>query len=79
MDIRCEHKKHGELADGILSVKCSSRFCGAGPGVVVLHRWDALTGAALPDKRFRDPGTVKVTKEGSTHATEHDSVAVRSS
>lgn len=55
MDLRCEHKKHGEIVEGILEVKCSSRFCGAGAGVVVIHRWDVLNGERLNDKRFRDP------------------------
>lgn len=54
MDLRCDHKKHGEFLDGVFEVKCSSRFC-AQAGVVVIHRWDALTGERLQDKRFADP------------------------
>lgn len=54
MDIRCEHKKFAELIDGVLYIKCSSRFCKE-PGVVVIHRWVAATGERLPDQRFRDP------------------------
>lgn len=53
-EIRCDHKKHGELIDGVLEIKCSSRFCMAGNGVVVIHRW-TLSGERLPDRRFRDP------------------------
>jgi len=55
MDIRCEHKKYAELSDGVLSIKCSSRFCKHESGVVVIHRWVAATGERLPDQRFRDP------------------------
>lgn len=55
MDLRCDNKKHAELEDGIISIKCSSRFCGAGTGVVVIHRWNVLTWERLPDQRFRDP------------------------
>lgn len=55
MDLRCENKKHAEFGDGIISIKCSSRFCGAGSGVVVIHRWNALTGEQLETYRFRDP------------------------
>lgn len=55
MDVRCEHKKHAELIDGVLYIKCSSRFCKHGSGVVVIHRWVAATGERLPDQRFRDP------------------------
>lgn len=65
MDLRCEHKKHGEIILGydgdvvvLIEIKCSSRFCGAGPGVVVIHRWDALTGARLEDKRFAVPTAI---------------------
>ena len=54
MEIRCEHKKHGEIHEGILEIKCSSRYCGAGSGVVIIHRW-TLAGERLPDKRFADP------------------------
>jgi hypothetical protein len=59
LDLRCDYKKHGELKDGILYVKCSSRFCKHEPGVVVIHRWDVLTGARLEDQRFRDPFPVR--------------------
>lgn len=55
MDLRCENKKHGELVEDVLEIKCSSRFCGAGNGVVIIHCWDVLTGKRLPDKRFSDP------------------------
>jgi len=75
MELRCESKKHGELTDGYVEFKCSSRFCGAAPGVVVLHRFSALTGKALGTTRFRDPGHDAM-KEGS-NATEHNPVAVR--
>ena len=54
MDIRCDNKKHGEILEGILEIKCSSRFCGAGIGVVVIHRW-TIAGDRLPDKLFADP------------------------
>lgn len=58
MDLRCESKKHGELNDGVFEVKCNSRWCGGGPGVVVIHRWDVVTGEALKDKRFKEPRRV---------------------
>lgn len=70
MDLRCDSKKFGELCDGVLDVKCSSRFCGAGPGVVVIHRFDSLTGELLETKRFRDP--MKEVQNDSA-----DSLAVR--
>lgn len=55
VDIRCENKKHGELTDdGLVEVKCSSRFCGAAPGVVVLHTFDAQTGKLVQTRVFRN-------------------------
>jgi hypothetical protein len=75
MELRCVAKKHGELEDGFLEVKCSSRFCGAAPGIVVLHRFDALTGKLLNTNRFRDPGP-EVAKEDRSDTT--DRTAVRS-
>lgn len=44
MDLRCGNKKHGEIENGVLEIKCNSRFCGAESGVIVLHRWDISTG-----------------------------------
>ena len=76
MEIRCEHKKFGELTgDGYIEVKCPSRFCGE-PGTVVLHRFDPLTGELITTKRFRDPVPVEI--EEVQGATQHNSVAVRS-
>jgi hypothetical protein len=77
-DLRCPHKMFGELVDGHLDVKCSSVFCGAGPGVVVIHRFDPLTGELTDTRRFRDPGT-KPLKEGRNNGTEHHPASVRHS
>lgn len=64
MELRCSSKKHGELTDeGLFEVKCSSRFCGAGPGVVVLHRFNPQTGLIVKTLRFRDPGPITVNEE----------------
>lgn len=71
MDLRCEAKKHGELNDSLVEIKCSSRFCGAGPGVVVIHRFDASTGELRETLRFKDPG-----RKGIGHAARNQS-AVR--
>ena len=76
-DVRCGAKKFGEIHDGLLEVKCSSKFCGAAPGVVVLHRFDLLTGEELETKRFRDPEPLAL-KEGS-NATDNDPASVRAS
>lgn len=55
-EIRCDHKMHGELLEGFLEVKCSSRFCGAGSGIVVIHRFDVESGKLIETNRYRDPG-----------------------
>lgn len=57
-EIRCDNKKHGELVDGVIEIKCSSSFCRL-DGTVVIHRWDALSGERLSDKRFADPATAR--------------------
>lgn len=54
-DLRCNNKKHGEMIDErTFEVKCSSRFCGAAPGVVVLHRFDVQTGEHTT-RVYKDP------------------------
>lgn len=55
MDLRCASKKHGELDESHVEIKCDSRFCGAGRGVVVIHRFDAHTGELRETLRFKDP------------------------
>jgi hypothetical protein len=71
MDLRCEAKKHGEIDGNIVEIKCSSRFCGAGPGVVVIHRFDAETGELTETRRFKDP-----TRKEGRHAS-RNGTAVR--
>lgn len=59
MDLRCDSKKHAEFIEpGVIEVKCNSRICGSGNGVVVIHRFDTNTGKLLDTKRFREPREV---------------------
>lgn len=54
--LRCPAKLHGVMVgDRQLEVKCGSRFCGAGNGVVVLHIIDTETGVLVKTRRFSDP------------------------
>lgn len=66
-DIRCPGKLAGRLVDyqgrAAWEIKCSSRVCGAGAGVVVLHRFCAVTGELLDTRRYRDPVVPKVREE----------------
>lgn len=43
------------VAEDTLEIKCSSRFCGAKPGVVVLHRYNTKTGELLATNKYKDP------------------------
>ena len=64
MDLRCPAKKHGVLVrDGVVEIKCDSRFCGAEQGVTILHRFDAVTGELVETVKFKDPA-----KRGAAHA-----------
>jgi hypothetical protein len=57
LELRCPNGiKFGELPEpGVVEVKCRSERCGAGNGVVVLHRFSAETGELLQTLRFADP------------------------
>lgn len=56
MELRCErgHLHAIVLPDGRLEVSCRSRFCGAGRGVVVLHRFNLRTGE-VTTRVYKDP------------------------
>jgi hypothetical protein len=63
IELRCSNGiKFGELQEATLEVKCRSARCGAGPGVIVLHEFDVLTGNMIGTQVYRDP--VKDNKEG---------------
>lgn len=63
MELRCEHKLHGVLSDGLLEVKCNSHLCGHRSGVVVIHRFDPITGNLVDTKRYKDTPVVNNRKE----------------
>lgn len=54
-ELRCQAKLHARLGDHTIEVKCSSRWCGAKHGTVVLHKFDASSGELVETLRFRDP------------------------
>ena len=71
MELRCASKLHGIALDGyVVQVKCSSRFCGAGPGVVVYHYFDLRT-QELKTTAYKDAA-----RQGENHAATH-TAAVR--
>lgn len=55
VELRCNGKLHGILQAEVIEIKCNSRWCGAKPGVVVLHHFNAESGALLDTKLFKDP------------------------
>jgi hypothetical protein len=59
MEMRCGHKLHGVISGDYLEVKCSSSFCGAKPGVVVIHRFNSKSGDLVDTKQYRDTPIVK--------------------
>jgi hypothetical protein len=63
MELRCQSKLLGILiipADGgIVELKCSSRFCGARSGTVVLHRFSTGNGVLVETKRYKDTPKMK--------------------
>lgn len=65
MDVRCDNKLHAVLDGSVLEVRCNSRWCGKRPGVVVIHRFNILTGELIETLRYKDP--VRPEK-GNTHA-----------
>jgi hypothetical protein len=56
-ELRCPSRLHGILMEGRLEVKCHSRRCGAGHGVIVLHYFDPLTSELMETRRFQEPAT----------------------
>lgn len=63
MDLRCHFKLHGIVIEpGVFEVKCNSHLCGAGRGVVILHRFDLGTGQLIKTLVFHD---TPIRKEGT--------------
>lgn len=59
MDLRCNAKLHGVVYDnGVIEIKCQSRFCGAESGVVVIHKFDLHTGG-METVKYKEPPTPK--------------------
>jgi hypothetical protein len=79
MDLRCPNGiKFGEIDEGLIEVKCRSSRCGAGTGVVVLHRFDPRTGILVETKRFRELAAPGVAREQGRENDSANPVAVRS-
>lgn len=56
MDLRCESRiLFGIIDHSEVEVKCRSHRCGAGEGVVVLHRFSLATGELVATNRYKNP------------------------
>lgn len=58
MDLRCNSKKHGVLItpstdEGVVEIRCDSRWCGGGNGAVVLHRFSTQDGRLVDTKMYQ--------------------------
>jgi len=67
--LQCPSRLHGYVEEGIMQVKCHSKRCGAGKGVVVLHYFNLASGALINTRKFRDPVTNMNNKEGDMPLT----------
>lgn len=55
-NFRCPgNKLHAKLVQGRLEVRCDSRWCGKRPGIVVIHRFDIVSGEMVDTVRFKSP------------------------
>ena len=53
-DLRCDNSiLFGVINENTLEVKCRSSRCGAGQGVVVLHRFDLQTGRLIGTATYK--------------------------
>jgi hypothetical protein len=60
MDLRCPHRKFGEVTvpshdEGKIEISCPSRWCGRRSDVTVLHVFSTRTGELLSTRQFRTP------------------------
>lgn len=54
-ELRCNTKLFGILKNGLIEIKCTSRFCGADKFTLVFHYFDPETFALVETKKFRNP------------------------
>lgn len=56
MDIRCDgNKLHAQIVDGFLEVRCRSQFCGYKSGVIIIHRFDLVSGKLVKTDPYSEP------------------------
>jgi len=64
VELRCDMRLHGILTDdGLIEISCRSALCGHKDGVVVIHRFDCLTGEFKGTQMYRDTPVINQNKE----------------
>lgn len=74
--MRCDHKLHGIVNNGVVEVKCGSALCGHRPGVVVIHKFDGITGELITTALYKDTPKIN-SKEGQVNGRRKRSTSVR--
>lgn len=65
VELRCDKRLHGVLTDsGEVEVSCRSALCGHVDGVVVIHKFDSVTGELIGTRRYKDAPTMKGEADG---------------
>jgi hypothetical protein len=60
IELRCGKRLHGILTDdGVLEISCRSALCGHRDGVVVIHRFDTLTGELIGTTEYKDASELR--------------------
>lgn len=57
MELRCDHGiLHGTIGEfGLIEFRCRSKRCGHEPGVIVIHKFNVLTGQMVQTSLFAEP------------------------
>jgi hypothetical protein len=53
-ELRCPNKLHGTMENGVIEVRCDSRWCGKRPGVIIIHRF-SVNGELIETLKFKNP------------------------
>ncbi len=56
--LTCDNRRQPVNIDpneGWIEVRCRDRYCGAGEGFVVIHRFKMQSGELMYTERFKDP------------------------
>lgn len=60
VELRCGKRLHGVLtSDGVIEISCRSKLCGHEDGVVVIHQFNATTGAFLGTRFYKDASELR--------------------